>query len=423
MNQKTAYNPSFGTSTLNKKRQPATGVTSEASVNSRSDAGAARIVGFDAGAARIVGLDAGAGRIVGLDAGAGRIVGLDAGAGRIVGRGWPGVPQVWLVGTLAVTLAAFAAAVALAPPASAPPVRGLAWLLFVGSSVHVASTGWLYTLPEVRGHARQHPAKLVLLPAALILATAVLAAALSPATMAWFLLPYYAWQFFHFQKQNLGMAALAASSRRAAPLRPAERRALMTAGYAGIAGLIAHPGLLQLRLDPGLGFMYPIAAMVFVGAVAVGVITVARRPGGGAAFRAVYLSSLWFFGPVFVFGSPYAAVGGMTIAHGLQYLLLIGLVAAGNRQLPGRAIRLAVACNIALIGGLALSAASHLHGAAFAGRLAFGAYLGLVMAHFVIDASLWRLRDPFPRAFVASRVPGLLPARASVPDGSPADLR
>jgi hypothetical protein len=32
-----------------------------------------------------------------------------------------------------------------------------------------------------------------------------------------------------------------------------------------------------------------------------------------------------------------------------------------------------------------------------------------VMAHFVIDAGLWRLRDPFPRAFLASRVPSLLP--------------
>jgi hypothetical protein len=32
------------------------------------------------------------------------------------------------------------------------------------------------------------------------------------------------------------------------------------------------------------------------------------------------------------------------------------------------------------------------------------------MAHFVIDASLWRLRDPFPRAFLAARVPGLVPA-------------
>ena len=324
-----------------------------------------------------------------------------------------GVPRVWLVGTLTVTVAAFAAAVALAPPASAPPVRGLAWLLFVGSSVHVASTGWLYTLPEVRGYARQHRARLVVVPAVLILATAVLAGALSPATMAWFLLPYYAWQFFHFQKQNLGMAALAASSRREAPLRPVERGALMTAGYAGIAVLVAHPGLLQLRLDPRLGLMYPVAATVFAGALAVGVITVARRPGGGAAFRGVYLTSLCFFGPVFAFGSPYAAVGGMTIAHGLQYLLLVGLVAAGNGQLPGRALRLAILCNVALAGGAVLSAAV---------RLAFGAYLGAVMAHFVIDAGLWRLRDPFPRAFLASRVPGLLPARVPAPDGSPADI-
>jgi hypothetical protein len=100
----------------------------------------------------------------------------------------------------------------------------------------------------------------------------------------------------------------------------------------------------------------------------------------------------------------------MTIAHGLQYLLLTGLVAAGRRPTAGRAAALAAFGNIALAGGAVLSAASHLHGAAWAGRLVFGAYLGAVMAHFVIDASLWRLRDPFPRAFLAARVPGLVPA-------------
>jgi len=328
---------------------------------------------------------------------------------------------------VALTLGAFTAAIALAPPASAPPASGLAWLLFVGSSVHVASTGWLYTLPEVREYARQRPARLILLPAALVVMSGAAAAVVSPATLAWCLLPYYAWQFFHFQKQNLGLAALAASSRRTASLRPAERRAIMTAGYAGIAGLIAHPGLLQLRTGlPGLGRLYPAAAAVFAGAVAAGVAAAARRPGGNgpSGFRVVYLISLGFFLPVFVFRSPYAAVGGMTVAHGLQYLLLLGLVAAGRRPAAGRAIRLAVLANIALAGGAVLSAASHLHGAAAtAGRVAFGAYLGAVMAHFVIDATLWRLRDPFPRAFLAARVPGLLPDRVPAADGSPADLR
>lgn len=328
---------------------------------------------------------------------------------------------------MTLTLGAFAAAVALAPPASAPPASGLAWLLFVGSSVHVASTGWLYTLPDVRGYARQRPVRLILLPAALVVLSGAAAAVVPPAALAWCLLPYYAWQFFHFQKQNLGLAALAASSRRIASLRPGERRAIMTAGYAGIVGLIVHPGLLQLRTGvPGLSRLYPAAAVVFAGAVAAGLAATARRrrEDGPLWFHAVYLISLGFFLPVFVFPSPYAAVGGMTVAHGLQYLLLLGLVAVGRRQAAGRAIRLAVLANIALVGGAVLSAASHLHGAAaMAGRVAFGAYLGAVMAHFVIDATLWRLRDPFPRAFLAARVPGLLPDRVPAADGSPADLR
>jgi hypothetical protein len=78
---------------------------------------------------------------------------------------------------------------------------------------------------------------------------------------------------------------------------------------------------------------------------------------------------------------------------------------------------------VALLGGVALEKASHLHGAAPAQRLLFGAYLGAVMAHFVIDAGLWRLRDTFPRAFLARRVPYLVPDQhraAVVPRQDPA---
>jgi hypothetical protein len=32
------------------------------------------------------------------------------------------------------------------------------------------------------------------------------------------------------------------------------------------------------------------------------------------------------------------------------------------------------------------------------------------MAHFVIDAGLWRLRDPFPRQFLTGRLPYLFRA-------------
>ncbi|MGZ4433308.1 MAG: hypothetical protein ACXVW7_06725 [Trebonia sp.] len=76
-------------------------------------------------------------------------------------------------------------------------------------------------------------------------------------------------------------------------------------------------------------------------------------------------------------------------------------------------MRLTLLLNIALAGGAVLSAASHLHGAATLGRLGYGAYLGAVMAHFVVDGGLWRLRDPFARKFAGSRLSYLAPPPAA----------
>ena len=50
------------------------------------------------------------------------------------------------------------------------------------------------------------------------------------------------------------------------------------------------------------------------------------------------------------------------------------------------------------------------------------------MAHFVIDAGLWRMRDPFPRRFMAQYLPFLVPpgqrdtTLVPVTDGSSTDI-
>ncbi len=329
----------------------------------------------------------------------------------------------WLWATVALTAGAFVIAAAFAPSGSAAPDRGLAWVLFAGSSAHVASTGWLYMLRDVRSYAVSHPWRFIRVPVLLMVAGAAAAVTLTPAAMTWLLLPFFAWQFFHFAKQNLGMTALAAKTAGAPPLQAAERRALIASGLAGICALMARPALLQLRVDPRLGALFPLSAAAMAAAVAAGVILLARRapaqrPRG---FCVMYLMGLFFSVPVFVFASPYAAVGGMTIAHGMQYLLLVSLVAAGGPGEAGRALRLAVLCNVALIGGAVLAVTSHLHSGGPAVRPVFGAYLGAVMAHFVVDAGLWRLRDPFPRVFLARRVPYLMRAAPAVRSG--ADIR
>jgi hypothetical protein len=322
----------------------------------------------------------------------------------------PGLRGLWFAGTFGLSVAAFAVTLALAPAAGEEPVRALGWLLFTGSSVHVAATGWLYTVPEIRAHVRAHPRRYVTVPLALVLGTAAVAALLPPSAFVWLLIPFFAWQFFHFQKQNLGMAALAGAGYRAGSMSTAERRAVVAAGCAGTAGLLLHPHLLDLAVDHRLDALFPLAGVAFAAAVGWGLVAVARRPPAGRPwpFVAVYATSLLFFAPVFVFDSPYRAVAGIVLAHGYQYLLILALL-AGSRSLGGsRVLGPALLLNIALLGGLALATASHLHDGAAAARAVYGAYLGVTMAHFVVDAGIWRLRDEFPRQFLTSRLPYLL---------------
>jgi hypothetical protein len=235
-------------------------------------------------------------------------------------------------------------------------------------------------IAEVRLDAAQHKLRYIWAPICLTVGAAIEAVMFSPTTMAWVLLPYFMWQFLHFQKQNLGMAAIAASAYGLRSLTRAERRSLTVAGIAGI------------------------------GSVCIGLATLVKRPlpERPSNFTAIYVLALVFSLPIFIFKSPYAAVGGMTIAHGFQYLLLMGLIAAGPSRSSSRPVKLSVLCNIALLGGLALSAASHLHNSTPLLQLLFGAYLGVVMAHFVIDAGFWRMRDPFSRQFLARHVPYLV---------------
>lgn len=199
------------------------------------------------------------------------------------------------------------------------------------------------------------------------------------------------------------MAALAASSSQIARLTSLERRCITSAGVAGICGLVARPGLLQLSTIPAHELLFQLGAVAFAAATVTGFVALGRRPrrDRSAGFCVAYSTALLFPLPVFIFGSPYAAVGGLTIGHGLQYLLLLSLVA-------GRPIRVGFLWAFALSGGIALNLASHLHGAASAGRLLFGAFLGISMWHFVVDAGLWRLSDPLARAFVSRSLPYLI---------------
>ena len=105
--------------------------------------------------------------------------------------------------------------------------------------------------------------------------------------------------------------------------------------------------------------------------------------------------------------SPYGAIAGMTIAHGVQYLGIVGAVARGPLAAPRRGWRVALLVAAAALGGFALHVAAHHPGAA-PWRAA------------VVRALPRRLRGPLRRRrdrveAVASGVTGVRHRRAASP--------
>ncbi len=320
-----------------------------------------------------------------------------------------------------ITLGAVAVGSLAGPAAGAPPAAPLAWLLFVGSSFHVAATLGMFSFGEVREHARGHPVRYLLVPGALLVG-AVASCLLLPAhARALMLLAFFGWQLWHYQKQNLGLAALATASAHLPSLRLVERRCILVSGFGGVFALVANPSVLQLvawRPPASVATAAHTLAVLVLG-VSIGAATVAtvRRWATATttlAAGAVYLVAVAFPIPLVLTRSPYAAIGGLTLAHGLQYLLLVGHVVAGppsHRKAPTELARLLGVLAIVVAAAGVLGAVSHLHdGKDVAARVLFGAYLAGVMTHFVVDAGLWRLREEFPRRWLTQRVPRLLGA-------------
>ena len=286
----------------------------------------------------------------------------------------------WLFGTLFVTVGGSPRPSRLRRRRRHPRVAHSAGLLFVGSSVHVCGDRMAHrdprgtrmlceyrsapfgrTQPGCWGSGRSWCDP--------------------PRSLEWLLPGVLAWQFLHFQKQNLGPAALAASSYGAESPRPRERAASSLRAGRDTCDRRPPPTRRPFNRSPVSASWFPPAA-VFVMAVFAGGRAARRdrdqRPG---PFAAMYAAALAFWLPVFAFHGPYAAVGGLVIAHGLQYLLLTSLGSAGAPRTARRPLRSVRVRSSVLVGATVLSAAPHLHDTGPSTRWLYGAYVGVVASH------------------------------------------
>lgn len=300
----------------------------------------------------------------------------------------------------------------LAPSRGNGTSQLLGILVVVAYAGHVAVTGWLWTVPDVRQSVRSRPVRLVGLPIALVGLAAALALALPGPILRVLLLGFFAWQFSHFQRQNLGLVKKIATAWSAKPIGTTEAWLVMIAGWCGIGALLAQPTFLGLSNLPRTEAVVHIAAVAYAACIVAAVITTLKRQ-RPVPVTSAYLMSVLFVVPVFVFHSPQAVVTGMVVAHGLQYLWAVRWRSRQAHAAAGRAGWLATLAVIAgaVLGGSVLEAMSELHSAQEGIlRVLYGAYLGTVMAHFAVDGVLWR--RPIQRPGTSHRRWALLPSPA-----------
>jgi hypothetical protein len=279
-----------------------------------------------------------------------------------------------------------------------------ALLLFLGSQGHVAASFFFYGEPRARAFMLAgRKSRFVYVPMALTLMSALLVWGFGQGVLvSYYVLGYWIWQTHHYTRQNHGILAFV-SRAASVPVSFAERTAVTLTGVAAVLGMITIVTPFQstvLRLFAwqlkAIALGTYVAALVFIAAAL-------RQRGPQPRMRLTMLVMLMvFYVPLFFFSDPLSAFFTYAIAHGLQYLVFMYFVALSPRVTRTRMLMLIALC--ALGGGAVLkfmergeATFGSWHGAVF------GLGLGIVMWHFVLDAGMWRLSEPFQRAYMSER--------------------
>lgn len=289
-------------------------------------------------------------------------------------------------------------------PSTMPALYLFAVLNLLGGPFHVAATGWFYTDRTMLAYFLSRPVRYLVVPCVLVAGSAAVFQFIDRTWGNYLVAAYFAWQLWHYQKQNVGLLSFIAAGTDKVSISAWERRTLAVAAIAGILGFfrIFDVGL------PNLAAVFETvhrvgAAVYLLVPVTFGIALVKNPALRTNRLRLVFFTlGALFFLPTFIFGDPVSAVFGYALAHGLQYLVFMGFVSIGKKN---AIVSLLVLLIVATLGYLVLIRAMNARAwLDFPYSYAvYGAFLGVVMTHFVLDAGIWRLREPFQRGYMREK--------------------
>lgn len=278
--------------------------------------------------------------------------------------------------------------------------------LFLGTA-HVPATFFFYTDRNFSDIVRRHKARYIYFPLALTIGAGLLVAFSSATMQAYLFLLFWAWQAFHYGRQNLGIYSFASIAEQTGAPQRLEKLSIDLATACGILGTfrILGMGVAPEYLNGVINTLYRFGQLSYVAVIIFSLYVFVRAFERTTLLKAIFFWTLvLFFLPIYLSNDINVTFLSYAIAHGLQYIVFMGIVSlSAERGERERAVRVRNALKLTglmILLGLLFYNADPLRKYEFVRNnwllvksfdFLFGAVLGATMAHFVIDAGAWRL--------------------------------
>jgi hypothetical protein len=276
-------------------------------------------------------------------------------------------------------------------------------VLAITGPMHVAATSFFYTdrdfRPVIHGSRIRCLWSIVWLPSAILL-LGLFSGAIGGRPWGYLVVFSFhnAWLFYHYQRQNFGLISFVSTHVGAGRLPSQVNSALNLAAFGGYLSMLGVPGFLLnaegLVSAHASLVLWSVGAVVYLLSLLLMIRTLYREPRlrGNALLLGGLVVGLGFFLPSIVSRSLATAFLPYAIAHGAQYILMMSIVS--GRSSRGW-VALLTMCGLGVVIGLGIDSMK-------AWPLIF-VYMGLVQVHFMLDAKVWRLREPQQRAIMNDR--------------------
>lgn len=280
-------------------------------------------------------------------------------------------------------------------------------LVLITGPMHVAATSFFYFDRAFRPLMRESPLRCLWSPACLPLAILGLGVGGMALIGPWARLLIFGfhniWLFYHYQRQNFGLISFVSTSVGGGRLSPRVNTTLNTAALGGIVAVLGTPGFYPytdgiLTAHAYLA-MRTVGTAIYVISVFMMILMFRREPRlrESTWLAGALVVGVAFFLPAVVFRSTALSFLPYAIAHGAQYILMMTVVSGRSSRgwmalltMCGVGVGLGYVLNLMTAWPLILVAA------------------GLTEVHFLVDAKVWRLREPRQRAIMNERFDFLL---------------